>query len=91
MTVWWAIYTGQSDNQILNKYDEVRRKIRHDIVNHVSSEKMLMLFQYGDAGETIEKDPMVWRMQAEPSHEQDGPPKSGLPSLRYDMAQHYRK
>ncbi|KAK3302923.1 uncharacterized protein B0T15DRAFT_402797 [Chaetomium strumarium] len=86
-----GIHTGQADDSILDKYDEVRRKIWHDIINPVSSENMSRLFKYSGPDEAMEKDPffkMVSRMQ-NPKEGEDEPPNPGLPSLRYDMTQHY--
>ncbi len=53
-----GIHTGQADDSILDKYDEVRRKIWHDIINPVSSENMRRLFDL-DADTALEKDPFL--------------------------------
>jgi len=42
---------------ILDKYDEVRRQIWHDIINPMSSENMQRLYRYSTAEEAMEKDP----------------------------------
>jgi 2-polyprenyl-6-methoxyphenol hydroxylase-like FAD-dependent oxidoreductase len=104
-----GIHTGQADDSILGKYDEVRRRIWHEIINPISSENMTRLFKYANPDEAMEKDPffrMVKRME-ESNQERDEPPnvsvmcvwsrqsadlcvtQPGLPSLRYDMTQHY--
>ncbi|AEO67613.1 d2e56d9d-838c-4865-a127-29cd599e54a6 [Thermothielavioides terrestris] len=88
-----GIHTGQADDSILDKYDEVRRRIWHDIINPISSDNMTRLFKYSGPDEAMEKDPffkLVTRMQ-NPGDGEDEPPNPGLPSLRYDMTQHYRK
>ncbi|KAK4040452.1 hypothetical protein C8A01DRAFT_15696 [Parachaetomium inaequale] len=88
-----GIHTGQADDSILDTYDEVRRRIWHDIINPISSDNMTRLFKYADPDEAMEKDPffkMVKRME-EPAEGTDEPPNPGLPSLRYDMTQHYQR
>ncbi|KAK4234217.1 hypothetical protein C8A03DRAFT_18836 [Achaetomium macrosporum] len=88
-----GIHTGMADDSILDKYDEVRRRIWHDIINPISSENMSRLFKYSGPDEAMEKDPffkMVTRMQ-NPKDGEDEPPNPGLPSLRYDMTQHYNR
>ncbi|KAL2256687.1 hypothetical protein VTK26DRAFT_1303 [Humicola hyalothermophila] len=84
-----GIHKDQADDSILDKYDEVRRKIWHDIINPLSSENMRRLFQYADADEAMAKDPFFKIIrQLQESKSQSNP---GLPSLRYDMTQHYSK
>jgi hypothetical protein len=71
-----GIHTGRADDSILDKYDEVRRKIWHDIINPISSENMTRLFKYATPDEAMEKDPffqMIKRTQ-EPSQGTDEPP-----------------
>ena len=70
-----GIHTGRADDSILDKYDEVRRKIWHDIINPVSTDNMQRLFQYADPDEAMEKDPffkMIKQMQTKPKAEADG-------------------
>ncbi|KAG7284303.1 hypothetical protein NEMBOFW57_010675 [Staphylotrichum longicolle] len=87
-----GIHTGKADDSILDKYDEVRRRIWHDIINPISSENMTRLFKYSSPDEAMDKDPffkMMKKMQ-EPT-KGDEPPNPGLPSLLYDMTQHYKQ
>jgi hypothetical protein len=51
-----GIHTGQADDEILDKYDEVRRQIWHDIINPNSSENMTRLFKYSGPDEAMERD-----------------------------------
>ena len=70
-----GIHTGQADDSILDKYDEVRRRIWHDIIDPVSSNNMTRLFKYSGPDEAMEKDPFfksLKKMQ-EPK-EEDEPP-----------------
>jgi hypothetical protein len=53
-----GIHTGQADDSILDKYDEVRRKIWHDIINPISSSNMRRLIDL-DADEALDKDPFL--------------------------------
>ena len=50
-----GIHTGQADESILNIYDDVRRKIWHDIINPVSTENIKRLFDQ-DADRALEND-----------------------------------
>ncbi|KAK0725013.1 hypothetical protein B0H67DRAFT_550665 [Lasiosphaeris hirsuta] len=93
-----GIHTGKTDADfILDKYDEVRRRIWHDAINPQSKENMMRLFSYADADEAMEKDPF-YKMLAHtvaPKKEEAEPekgglqPNPGLMSLRYDITQHY--
>ena len=53
-----GVHTGQADDSILDKYDEVRRKIWHDIINPVSSNNMRRLIDL-DADTAVETDPFL--------------------------------
>lgn len=71
-----GIHMGRADDSILDKYDEVRRKIWHGIINPISSENMQRLYQYSGPDEFMEKDPffkMVQQMQETKSDSADGP------------------
>ncbi len=52
-----GIHTGRADDSILDKYDEVRRRIWHDIINPNSAENMRRLFKYSSPEEAMETDP----------------------------------
>ncbi len=71
----YGIHTGQADDSILDKYDEVRRGIWHDIVNPASSENMRRLIDL-DPETVMEKDPfmkMLKQLETQPEiHEQKG-------------------
>ncbi len=58
-----GIHTGQADDSILDKYDEVRRRIWHDIINPISSDNMTRLFKYSGPDEAMEKDPFFKMMK----------------------------
>lgn len=53
-----GIHTGQADDSILDKYDEIRRKIWHDIIDPVSSNNMRRLIDL-DADTAVENDPFL--------------------------------
>lgn len=73
-----GIHTGQADDSILDVYDEVRRRIWHEVINPISTENMGRLFQYADPDEAMEKDPffrMMKEMQERPRPpDAEGPP-----------------
>ncbi|KAK0716588.1 hypothetical protein B0T21DRAFT_296588 [Apiosordaria backusii] len=52
-----GIHNSQADDSILDKYDEVRRKIWHDVIDPISTQNMQRLFQYANADEFVETDP----------------------------------
>lgn len=52
-----GIHMGKADDGILDKYDEVRRGIWHEVINPTSSENMRRLFAYGDPDDALEKEP----------------------------------
>jgi hypothetical protein len=52
-----GIHTGRADDSILDAYDEVRRRIWHDIIDPISSDNMTRLVKYADPDEAIEKNP----------------------------------
>ena len=51
-----GIHRGLADDSILDKYDEIRRKIWHDIINPMSSENMTRLYTL-DADTAVDNDP----------------------------------
>jgi len=52
-----GIHTGRADaDEILDKYDEVRRNIWHEVINPQSQENMRRLFKYSGPDEAMEKD-----------------------------------
>ncbi|KAK4195599.1 putative monooxygenase [Triangularia verruculosa] len=75
-----GIHNNRAYDSILDKYDEVRRKIWHDVINSISTENMQRLFQYANADEFVEKDPfykLVQDMQnPDKKLEKGGPPNA---------------
>ena len=53
-----GIHTGQANDSILDKYDEVRRGIWHSIIDPGSSTNMRRLIDL-DPDEAVEKDPLL--------------------------------
>jgi hypothetical protein len=53
-----GIHTGQADDSLLDKYDEVRRKIWHDIIDPISSSNMRRLIDL-DADTALDGDPFL--------------------------------
>jgi len=58
-----GIHTGQADDSILDKYDEIRRKIWHEVINPVSSDNMRRLIDL-DPDTAVEKDPFLGMLKA---------------------------
>jgi hypothetical protein len=50
-----GIHTGHADDSILDKYDEIRRKIWHEIINPTSSSNMRRLIDL-DADTALDED-----------------------------------
>jgi hypothetical protein len=50
-----GIHTGQADDSILDKYDEVRRKIWHEVIDPISSSNMRRLIDL-DADTALDED-----------------------------------
>ncbi|KAI3324051.1 FAD/NAD(P)-binding domain-containing protein [Xylariaceae sp. AK1471] len=88
-----GIHTERADaDAILDRYDEVRRRIWHDIINPQSRENMSRLFRYADADEAMAKDPflgMLRQMEEDAKKGGPPPPNPGPMSLRYDMTEFY--
>ena len=53
-----GIASGQADEDILNKYDEVRRSIFHTVIDPISTANFLRVTTL-DTNEAIEKDPFL--------------------------------
>jgi hypothetical protein len=81
-----GIHTGQADDSILDTYDEVRRRIWHDIINPISSDNMTRLFKYADPDEAMEKDPFfkMVKQMAEPAEGTDEPPNVSIGHTPWD-------
>jgi len=81
-----GIHVGLADaDEILDKYDEVRRKIWHDVINPRSQENMRRLFQYESADEFMEKDPfykVLKEMEMAKEAEADGELQPPLANVR---------
>ncbi|KAK3988698.1 hypothetical protein QBC44DRAFT_397563 [Cladorrhinum sp. PSN332] len=94
-----GIHTGQADDSILGKWDEVRRDIWHKVINPISTDNLKRLYQYSGPDEAMEKDPFISTMnrieeklkRANGSHDKEEQDNPGLPPLRYDMTQHYTR
>jgi hypothetical protein len=53
-----GIHTGQANDSILDKYDEIRRKIWHEIINPISSSNMRRLIDL-NADTALDEDPFL--------------------------------
>ncbi len=53
----FGIHAGLADDSILDKYDEIRRKIWHEIINPISSANLRRLVDL-DADTAVEQDPL---------------------------------
>ena len=78
-----GIHTGLADDSILDKYDEVRRQIWHEVIDPVSSQNMRRLIDI-DADEAVEKDPFLKtlkQMEQDPEFRKKMGGVSDLPAL----------
>lgn len=77
-----GIDNNKTDDSILDKYDEVRRRIWHEVIDPISTENMQRLFQYQNADEFVDKDPLyrlVREMQnPDKKLEKGGPPNASV-------------
>ncbi|KAK4642698.1 hypothetical protein QC761_510480 [Podospora bellae-mahoneyi] len=77
-----GIDNNKADDSILDKYDEVRRRIWHEVIDPISTENMQRLFQYQNADEFVDKDPLyklVREMQnPDKKLEKGGPPNASV-------------
>ncbi|GAB7349171.1 hypothetical protein MBLNU459_g8106t1 [Dothideomycetes sp. NU459] len=85
-----GIYEDKADPSILDKYSEVRRAKYNDLVNPISTENMLRLFNQ-DPDTALENDEFLkmckrTETDAEFSKQMQG----GINALKYDFTQHYR-
>ncbi|KAB5559737.1 hypothetical protein GE09DRAFT_65975 [Coniochaeta sp. 2T2.1] len=86
-----GIHTNQTDDSILDKYDEVRRKIWHDIINPISSNNMRRLIDL-DPDTAVEKDPFLQLLKKmETDKKLQLEMSKGMMALRHDMEQYYTK
>ncbi|KAK0648328.1 hypothetical protein B0T16DRAFT_408029 [Cercophora newfieldiana] len=89
-----GIHTGRVDaDEILSKYDEVRRGIWRDIINPMSIDNMSRLFKYDGPEEAIEKDPFLKMMVEREVARKEGKVLEDLPGpppLRHDMTQYFK-
>ncbi len=53
-----GIHTGVADDLILDKYDEIRRQIWHEIINPISSVNIRRLIDL-DPDTAVEQDPVL--------------------------------
>ncbi len=53
-----GIHTGVADDSILDKYDEIRRQIWHEIINPISSANIRRLIDL-DPDTAVEQDPVL--------------------------------
>ena len=79
-----GIHNGKADDSILDKYDEVRRRIWHDVIDPISSDNMTRLFKYSGPDEAMEKDPFFKIMkQMQEAKNGDEPPNVSVNEARF--------
>ena len=83
-----GIHAGRADaDDILDRYDEVRRHIYHTVIDPNSQENMRRLFSYASPEEAMERDPfykMLKRMQeGEKEEEEKGESASPKPNVSF--------
>jgi hypothetical protein len=71
-----GIHKGFADDSILDKYDESRRKIWHEVINPQSSSNMRRLIDY-DPDEILDKDPALKALKMMQDNPAKAPPTAG--------------
>ncbi|KAK0610936.1 hypothetical protein B0T14DRAFT_487458 [Immersiella caudata] len=81
-----GIHTDRADaDMILDKYDEVRRGIWHDVIDPISQENMRRLFRFASPEEAMAEDPFFKMMK----RVKGGELLPGPITLQHDMTQYF--
>lgn len=84
-----GIYTDQADESILDKYSEIRREKYEQIVNPISSQNLVRLFET-DPDTALEKDEFLKLLiKAEKDEEFSKQFQQGAMVLQHDFTQYY--
>lgn len=86
-----GIYDGLADDSILDKYSEIRMKKYNEIINPISSDNILRLFDQ-DPDTAMEKDQFLQMLKrAETDLEFAKEMQNGANALMHDFTQYYSK
>ena len=84
-----GIYDDKADPSILDTYSDIRRQKYNDIVNPISTENLLRMFE--DPETALEQDEFLKMCKkTETDKEFSKAVQSGVNVLKYDFTQHYR-
>lgn len=81
-----GIYSGRADETILDKYDEIRRKIYRDVIDPISSDNLRRLWD----PEAIERDDFINMVKrAEADKEFSRAMQGGMRAVMHDFTEYY--
>lgn len=84
-----GIYEGKADESILDKYDEVRRRIYEEVINPVSSGNIVRLFGQ-DPDKALEDDDFLKLLVAAEKDEKALQVlQEGMAGIMHDFTQYY--
>ncbi|KAH8881345.1 FAD/NAD(P)-binding domain-containing protein [Thozetella sp. PMI_491] len=91
----YGIHAGLAGDTILDKYDEIRRKIWHEVINPVSTENLKRLIHL-DPETAVETDPVFKFLKGMEEDIRNGKfvaPQGSTDTMRlmHDMTQYYNK
>lgn len=86
-----GIYEGLADESILDKYSEIRRQKYHEMIDPISTQNILRLFDQ-DPEKALEKDEFLQILKrAEVDHDFAREIQQGINKLKHDFTQYYDK
>jgi hypothetical protein len=86
-----GIYEGKADDSILDKYDEVRRRIYEEVINPVSSGNIVRLFGQ-DPDKALENDDFLKLLVAAKKDEKTLQAlQDGMSGIMHDFTQYYNR
>lgn len=86
-----GIYDGVADDTILDKYSEIRRQKYNEIVNPISTQNILRLFDQ-DPDKALENDKFLQLLKrAETDDDFSRELQDGINGLKHDFTQYYHK
>ena len=85
-----GIYEGKADDSVLDKYDEIRRKMYNEFINPISSTNIVRLFGT-NADDVLEKDDFLRACKrGETDVEFSRQFQTGIKVIMHDFTQYYR-
>lgn len=86
-----GIYEGVADESILDKYSDIRRQKYHEIINPISTQNILRLFDQ-DPEHALEDDEFLQILKrAEVDHDFAREFQLSINALKHDFTQYYNK